>query len=140
MQDLARLHRCEQTTNNNSECGGSVTRRSLSQHLTLPSVRRPALFSRRCDIPPSRSDNGLCVVTTLQTIPSTGIPFTIDVPYEFTLPNVTKIGAMARDDRLDLYGVVERLFERLVQLLDSTDGRPGCLSLSPLIGKFKERC
>ncbi|XP_050713139.1 uncharacterized protein LOC126996582 [Eriocheir sinensis] len=51
-------------------------------------------------------------IVPIQAPTGVSIPFTIDVPYEFTLPNVTKIGAMARDDRLDLYGVVERLFER----------------------------
>lgn len=81
----------------------------------------------RCDIPPMSLDNGLCLVTTYRTIPSTGIPFTIDVPYEFTLPNITKIGAVARDDRLDLYGVVERLFERLVWLLNHKDHSTGTL-------------
>ncbi|KAK8371708.1 hypothetical protein O3P69_013560 [Scylla paramamosain] len=45
------------------------------------------------------------------------IPFTIDVPYEFTLPNITaadffKRENIGRDDRLNLYGVVERLFQR----------------------------
>nr|XP_045624414.1 uncharacterized protein LOC123774306 [Procambarus clarkii] len=46
------------------------------------------------------------------------IPFTIDVPYEFTLPNITaKSDYLSRninqaDDRLGLYGIMEGIFNK----------------------------
>ncbi|XP_071527775.1 uncharacterized protein, partial [Panulirus ornatus] len=122
------------------EDGGRELITYKSRHKTTPSrVRQNTTPTRsKLGTTPTRSrkkratlvwpSGSIFEVEFYLTIPITApagvtIPFTLDVPYRFKLPNLTTSNFLGRgqshkDDRFHLYGVIEGLFDKF-----GADGR-----------------